>query len=541
MMVFKRMLKNIPFSVGLLLIATSSAAIDDVRLEMVNHKSLKEFTFIDDRNESDENIDLLDKSLVKSREFSIEGNKYIRYQQYYKGIQVLGRDVVAHFSDDEQMDLTKAEFSGKLAKEINLPIDSVMLTNEYRMEIEQFARNNFLEKVGTKNDIKDPDNQPIIWIDSDQTPHLSYQVSFRVGAPDGSEMWPHYLIDAADSSIYHYWDNVKTSHKDKGPGGNRKTGRYVYGEDGLPFLQVERNQNVCQLFNINLIVVSMNNQAPQVNLKKVTPVYYECNNNLGSDAINGAYSPSNDAYMFGDMVVSMYKRWYGLTLFGAHQPILLLTHVGVNYQNASWNGQFVSLGDGGRRFYPFTSLALLAHEMTHAFTQYHAGLFGFGQSGSLNESFSDMAAMTAKYFLLKNNPEAYKSIYGQSHLTWLFGEQISKMRYPLRSINQPSKYGSAECYRRVSGCSISFKDISENNVHAGSGVFNKAFYELAMVLNGDVKRAFELMLKAHILHWTANSTFSGAACGVKLVAIRDGISESKINSIFKSVGVTPGC
>lgn len=541
-MIFKRILKNIPFNVGLLLAATSAAAIDDVRLEMVNHQALKGFTFIDDRNESDENIELLDKSLIKIRKFSDEGHQYARYQQYYKGIQVLGRDVIAHFGDEESMDLTKAEFSGKLAKGINLPIDDVMLTSDYREGIEQFAKKDFSERVGAKSNIKDSDNQPVIWIDSDQEAHFSYKVSFRAGAPNGSEVWPHYLIDAADSNIYQYWDNVKTAHTDKGPGGNVKTGRYVYGEENLPSLMVERRNNVCQLFNISVIVVSLHNNKYGVDSSSITPVYYECDNNQG-DGANGAYSPSNDAYMLGNMVVSMYKNWYGQTIFGAPQPVLLVTHVGVNYENASWNGRYVGIGDGGRRFYPFVSLDLLAHEMSHAFTQSHSGLFGFDEAGALNEAFSDMAAVTAEYFLLENNKELYERIYGHRHLSWLFGERISKTSYPLRSISQPAKYGSADCYKQVVGCSINYKKIKYRGdaVHAGSGIFSKAFYELAKALNGDVKRAFYLMLKAHVLHWTADSTFSGAACGVKLVAIRDGVSERKINAIFKSVGVTPSC
>jgi Zn-dependent metalloprotease len=57
-------------------------------------------------------------------------------------------------------------------------------------------------------------------------------------------------------------------------------------------------------------------------------------------------------------------------------------------------------GDGDRRIFgPFTkALDVIGHELTHDITQYEAGLNYRGQSGALNESFSDVFGSLLKQY-----------------------------------------------------------------------------------------------------------------------------------------------
>jgi len=41
---------------------------------------------------------------------------------------------------------------------------------------------------------------------------------------------------------------------------------------------------------------------------------------------------------------------------------------------------------------------LVAHEVSHGFTEQHSNLFYYGQSGGMNEAFSDMAAQAAEFY-----------------------------------------------------------------------------------------------------------------------------------------------
>jgi Zn-dependent metalloprotease len=46
------------------------------------------------------------------------------------------------------------------------------------------------------------------------------------------------------------------------------------------------------------------------------------------------------------MVINLYEGWYGQSIMGDNQPMLVATHAGVGYENAVWNGKYVIVGDG---------------------------------------------------------------------------------------------------------------------------------------------------------------------------------------------------
>ena len=64
----------------------------------------------------------------------------------------------------------------------------------------------------------------------------------------------------------------------------------------------------------------------------------------------------------------------------------------IGYDNAFWNGRQMVYGDGdGELFNRFTIAPdVVGHELTHGVTQYEAALKYQGQSGALNEHFSDV-------------------------------------------------------------------------------------------------------------------------------------------------------
>src|SRR5699024_294605 len=74
------------------------------------------------------------------------------------------------------------------------------------------------------------------------------------------------------------------------------------------------------------------------------------------------------------------------------QPLLSRVHVGDNWNNASWNGTYMSYGDGdGERFHNLAgALDVAAHEMTHGVVQHTSGLVYRNEPGALNESLADI-------------------------------------------------------------------------------------------------------------------------------------------------------
>ena len=538
--------------ITLLMFPLQVQAIDDEMLTGDGIRSLEEFVLVDDSSDGID-VDKVENSLVQIRRFTLQNKRYIRYAQYYKGLKVVGRSVVGHFDGPvDQVGYEKAVFTGKVARKIQIPVPEQYVSEIFRDEIEAFARSEFDSKVGIKGPVTDIDTQPVIWIDSDEKARVAYRVSFRVQPNGAPPVWPHYLIAADNSEVIQYWNNVQGLYSDQGPGGNEKTGQYTFGLGGLPELQVLKQQNNCFLSNANVTVISMQNLWTITN---GNPISFECGENTGAPT-NGGWSPGNDAYAFANLVVSMYQNWYQTPVWagpnGRQKQMILLVNVGQNVQNAFWDGSYFGFGDGGYAYHPFTSLSLVAHELSHAFTGQNSGLYYANQSGAINEAYSDMTAIAAEYYLKQLDTTAYHAVAGTTGIDWRFGDRISKGSFAVRSMSNPSAYGSAECESQVPGCDWSWSDVIEASqqitqkrqsyiVHRGSGVMNRAFVNIVEALNGDVRAAFALMVRSNMLYWTTTTTFSEAACGVKQAAQVDGINDQIITRAFEQVGVTPGC
>ncbi|MDT2261974.1 M4 family metallopeptidase [Paenibacillus larvae] len=84
---------------------------------------------------------------------------------------------------------------------------------------------------------------------------------------------------------------------------------------------------------------------------------------------------------------------------GEGMQIKSTVHLGLNYNNAFWNGEQIAFyGDGdGVNFRAFSSdLGVTGHELTHGVTQYTANLEYRNEPGALNESISDIGGNSIK-------------------------------------------------------------------------------------------------------------------------------------------------
>jgi pseudolysin/vibriolysin len=174
-------------------------------------------------------------------------------------------------------------------------------------------------------------------------------------------------------------------------------------------------------------------------------------------------------------------------------------------------------GDGATTFYPLVSLDVAAHEVSHGFTQQNSNLTYSGQSGGINEAFSDMAGEAAEYFSRGKND-------------FLVGSEIFKNGVALRYMATPTKDG-----RSIDNAS---KFVTGMDVHYSSGVYNKAFYTLATKAGWNTSKAFQVMADANRLYWTASTTFNKGACGVQQAATNRGYPVADVKAAFTAVGVT---
>ncbi|MBR4171854.1 MAG: M4 family metallopeptidase [Kiritimatiellae bacterium] len=126
-----------------------------------------------------------------------------------------------------------------------------------------------------------------------------------------------------------------------------------------------------------------------------------------------------------------------------------------------------------------TDLDTCGHELTHGITSWTADLQYEGESGALNESFSDIIGIACEFAMqpLASNPTSDDNIES-GKADWLFDEDSGE---PARSLAEPKRYNQPSRYKGKKW--VSTADTSEDNdyggVHSNSGVQNHFFYLLS--------------------------------------------------------------
>jgi len=454
---------------------------------------------------------LLQQITTKEIKRNIDFNHttHVRFQQMFNGLRVWGADGVMHIPNGALA--ADATMNGTVYQDLDKdlgPMPANLAGNEQQALTEAIKQTKDLN--GFK--VSDSKVEPIIFVDGANKAHYAYLVSFLAKGEKGMPKKPTYLMDAKTFKVYQAWDNIQTLDDIKGGGfgGNKKTGKFSYDgiKDDLPQLNMERDDGtkVCYLENT---VVKVKDRRKGDAIATFPCTASDTNHNeywdADFDAVNGGFSPSNDALYAGEVVQDMYQKWYKVPALvdSNGKPMILGMRVHEDMDNAYWDGSQMTFGDGISIFYPLVSLGVSGHEVSHGFTEQHSGLSYYGQSGGLNESFSDMAAQAAEYYSVGKN-------------SWQIGPEIFKQDgEALRYMDKPSK----DCppgSNPGNWCSIDNMSQYHDgiDVHFSSGIFNRVFYLIGTAQNWDTKKAFDVMVQANMNYWTSNVKFKDAACGV---------------------------
>lgn len=506
---------------------------------------------------------------------SIDFNQtlHIRVQETYAGVSIFGGDAIVHIPQgaNTAKGLTSAISA---AKNNNGSMDGVVYqdltadlanapaaihTQEQADKSIEYAINLYQSQVHGKPDITAQQSKLIVYIDDNSKAHWAYQVTFNASPLEAGKIpsKPVFILDAVSFEKYKQWNNIKTMEEPQlediaggGYGGNVRIGKVVY--DGLaqhlPQLSIQRDaaSKMCYLQNADVKVKRCTKFNIYGECMKSVDFTQSCNetdpdhNNVywngEQDAVNGGYSPSNDALYNGAIIKDMYQQWYNVPVLSKdNKPMLLTMIVHLPMDNAYWDGEKMNFGDGQTEFYPLSSsLGVSAHEISHGFTEQHTNLVYEEQSGSMNESFSDMAAQAAELFA-----------YGKN--AWLIGPEVFKEEgQALRYMDQPSKDGIS--IDNVSQYS-KLKSLCQQQggwdpdavqsciVHTASGVYNHFFYLLGTSDGWDAKKVFDVMVQANSNYWTSTTDFAKGACGV-IKATKDyNYDVEAVKRSFKGVGI----
>ncbi len=257
-------------------------------------------------------------------------------------------------------------------------------------------------------------------------------------------------------------------------------------------------------------------------------VHLANNNNNWSDPISvSAHSNAGFAYEY-------FRTTFGRnSINGAGGTVLSVINVsdedGGGLDNAFWTGTAMFYGNGRQAFGPLArSLDVAGHEIAHGVVQNTANLRYQGESGAMNESFSDVFGVLIDrddYLLGEDvvNPNVFRS-------------------GALRDMQNPNNGGSRlgdPGYQPDNVSDQFFGSQDNGGVHINSGITNRAFFLVANSIGRD--RAEQIYYRALTTYLVSTSQFVDLRASL-MQAARDihgnGSQEvAVIAQAFDSVGI----
>lgn len=529
-----------------------------------------------------------------------QGTIHKRYQQTFNGIPVWGQQVVTHNKSNQSLLAAatnkKTVLSGSLLENIAADKPAIQPASDFSAAAAlQFVQQRYQDFHSNQKLVFSQEKSQLVYAqDKQHKIRLAYAIQFKVTSAQQKPKRLFYLIDAqtkaqiaAQNILMHDRQIVEA----KGEGGNAKTGEIIYGDD-LPRFELSYDDGICDLETPDVKTIDLKHAWVDESPTDVNTSAYEFACQAPDyfhtgDAYKDAYSVEDDAQFYGEAIVAMYKSWYDTAPLNFQ--LVMRVHYGVDYENAFWDGETMNFGDGGDMFYPLVSLDIAGHEISHGFTEQHSDLYYAGQSGALNESFSDMAGKTAEAFVFGRIPnwgigsfvvkpgQGYQCGDGtQDALRCMDTPAVDEELPGIHSIANVADYDALEKNSHQLALQEAQELIEEYNlpvqvewidnppddlnamqryyldqlreevdseqasivVHYASGVFNKVFYELATTPGWDAQKAFQVFLYANKNgYWTAQTNFTDAAQGTIKATQALGYDVDAVKAALTTVGL----
>ena len=385
------------------------------------------------------------------------GYKHIRLAQFYKGVPVVGAEIIVHVNKQNVI----YQISGKYLPAIKVSVEPTIDADAAL----QIGLDEHQGKPGLR-----VSKEPSLVI---YGAHLAYHYVISHEGTEVGQWW--YYVDADTGELIFRYNNIQYGAPTEGLGVHTTvSGNRLTGEDGT---SVEMTGFWENLGSENYFLYNFNELWRIFDLD-----VFDWEQNATSD-----WGTSDRPAVSGGKNFEDTQDWVSTVLgrnsfddAGAFATANV--HEGTNYCNAYWNGSQFFFGDGYGPDYPSTCLPLTvldvaAHEYGHAVTQYTSNLIYSYESGALNESFSDVMGTQVEFVYQPDGTGGYPNAT-PGYSDWLLGEDawgptendfLRDMRDPHRG-QQPSYYHGTYWY---------FGSGDNGGVHTNSGVQNFAYYLLA--------------------------------------------------------------
>jgi len=365
-----------------------------------------------------------------------DGTEHVRFGRTYRGLRVIGGDLVVHGTADG----TFLGLSQTLGSRLTLGTNASLASQgAIRQALREFAG----QPASSKAEL-------VVYARDLVT--LAYEVTVDGQLDDQSPSELHVIVDAASAAILDSWDGIETANNGKG---------FFNGDVTLTTTAINGGYSLKDPTRGNQYTADMKNKQGGS-----ATLFTDSDNNWGDGTLANRQTVAVDAQYGTAMTWDYYKNTHGRNgIAGDGKGAYNRVHYGRNYNNAFWSDSCLCMtyGDGdGVTFNPFDSLDVAGHEMSHGVTSRTSNLAYSGESGGLNEGTSDIFGTMVEFYA--NNAVDTPD--------YLIGEKLYKQPgHALRSMYKPSMDGrSADCY---------YSGVGSLDVHYSSGVANHFFYLLA--------------------------------------------------------------
>jgi Zn-dependent metalloprotease len=381
------------------------------------------------------------------------GASHVRMARTYRGLPVLGGDLVVHRTADGAWAGVSRTLTSKLRMSTT-PRLSAATARSRAMRPSRATRGiSHLRAHGQARLVVDTIGH---------TPRLAWAVTTGGRHSDGTPSRMTSYVDARSGALLRREEGIETVDG---------SGQSLYS--GTVPLKLTQSGSTYQLKDPtrgNTYTTDLNNKTDSYLCQlfgygcQTGTTFTSSTPSFGNGTTSNRASAGVDAQYGTNETWDYYNQVHGRNgIFGNGTGSYNRTHYGTNYVNAFWDGTKMTYGDGdGTNYGPLVSLDVAGHEMSHGVTENTAGLTYSGESGGLNESTSDIFGTMVEFFANNaNDPGDY-----------LIGEEFDLAHHAgFRRMDNPASDGSsANCWS---------SNVGNLDVHYSSGVGNHFFYLLA--------------------------------------------------------------
>ncbi len=448
------------------------------------------------------------------------GMTHYRYQQYHKGYPVEGTVYILHEREGRVVTANGQLIAGLEAVEPPVIVEATkaleyalaLLPSQNYLWLDKKAELALQARKNDPNATYFPSGE-LVWIHLDETPTLRLAWRFDLNTTDG--LSERLYLDATTMGLLRRVPLVIDCDPGSGVTTWNGTVNFSTSQSGPNYILLDD----CQSPNIHVF------NAQDSSSTAFSTEYTDADNNwTGQTSAIQTYFGLHQSWQF---YLNRYGRDSydngGADINGYNQAGFIRANGTRYWSNASWSPseqiwRFGDNGTDGTTTDDWNTIDVVGHEFTHAVTSNEADLTYSGESGALNESFSDIFGEMVQLFT-------------EGSIDFLVGAQ----RGYIRNMTNPNDKSDPDTYLGTNWVAISSPCDGTNDncgVHTNSGVQNFWFYLLSQGGSGtndngdyfDVQgisanSAADIAYRSLTTYLTSSSDYSDAKQGAIQAAI----------------------